>query len=425
MRMRTTWNPGQIKQAAMNRQADPYQMNQDHPNPPTSKYMNGDPSSWAEDPHPSTGTWEAEYAGGQVKRDEVGLPEMRKDTFNHPEKTASEQEKALLTKKATLAEKTARLMLAGKKAASEEVVESQAWALMQMPDADLMATYTRLADDQGEKPWEKKDEDEQGKQAQDQQQQGQAEQKQASPAPAPVAAPAPAAAAPAAPAMVPVADVEKIVQAAIKKAMDDQALAQQQMQQAQQQLQQQAQQQQQQPMAQQQPGQQQPMAQQQMDPLAQQQQQQPMADDQMLDEMLAEQQPVGMGEVDIELDAPQMDVGELGLGPEDDVLTSLFATQEVQDAEKAKQAQEQGQQDQGGQQKQAGVKTASRTIGTRPTTGVGKVGGGVHGTRTASEGADRLSSIWQTAPDVREVFGTRLQATGPPLRSGPSSPRDA
>jgi len=102
-----------------------------------------------------------------------------------------------------------------------------------------------------------------------------------------------------------------------------------------------------------------------------------------------------------------MDIGEVHLGPEEDVLKTLFANQETQDAEQAQQAQ-QGQ-DQGQKQAAYMMRMASRTMGTRPTGGVARVGGGVAASPVAGGGAkseiDKLAALWPSAPDVRSVFG--------------------
>jgi len=126
-------------------------------------------------------------------------------------------------------------------------------------------------------------------------------------------------------------------------------------------------------------------------------QQQPMAQDsQLIDDMLLDTSsaPPMMGEGDIEMDAPAMDMSDAQLGPEDDVLKTLFAADQ----------DDQGQQQQAQQQKQAhAVRTAStRTVGTRPTGGVSTIGGNP-GASTNDIG--KLSSLWGSSPDVREVFG--------------------
>ena len=523
-RERSTWNVHQIAKRAGLKIADPYLMNQDHVNqqPSADEYVIGTPSDFAEDIHPATTTWEAEYANGQVKRNEIGMPEIRNDTFNHPEKTASEE---VLTRKAALCVAIARRVLP--KTASAIEVEDQSLSFMHLPDAEVMATYTRLAADQDqdqqgqqqqqqvqaaqqdqqqqgqqqqvqaaqqqdqqgqqqqqqvqaaqqqdqqgqgqqqdqqrqagqippqflenvkkkqEEAKEDKEQDKKAGQQQDQQQQGQQQVQAAQ------------------------QDQQQQVQAAqqqdqqgqqqqgqekqaqmqqqlaqlIQQAqqIQDQLAAQQQQQQAgQQQQQQQAgqqqqggqQQQQQQQAGQQQQGgqQQQQQAQMQQQSQAQQvaqavqqaiaqgqdpiqaaeqcmalyqqqqagQQQQQSNDSQMIDDMLAaqgQQQPVS--HMDIELDTPTMDVGEVQLSPmEDETLRQLFANN--QELQNAQEAAGQGQQD----QKQARlVRTASmRTVGTHPTAGVSQIGG----SPASGGGGQDLSSIWNTAPDVREVFG--------------------
>lgn len=415
MRERTTWNRTEIvKLASMAKTADPYTMNQDHKNPPTSKYQNGDPSSWGEDVH-SPNEWDKEYANGQTKRNEIGMPEMRADS----QKNASDQ--TLLVKKADLCVKVARAML-GKKA-SEEVVEDQAVAFMALDDSALIDTFNRLAND-----------DQQGQQAQEEPKQAQQEQQQEQAAPPAQeqqaaqqqqeqqAAPQQQTAAAKAMAAMQSGDQEgmkaalqQMVQEAMQQAPAQQAQGQQmqaskkkkaqdeQAQQGQSQDQKQAapqmdlsamvQQEVQAQLAQQQAPAQQQAAQ---DPM------QSQSNDQMLlDEMLAAPDaPMDMGGAgDIELEPSEMDVGG-DLGPEDADLKMLFATQETQDAEQAQQAQE----------KQASVRTAStRTVGTKPTAGVSRVGG-FGQTKTASAGSndvDKLSNLWATAPDVKEHFGIK------------------
>ena len=411
MRERTTWNRDEIKSAATRRQADPYTMNQTHPNPPADAYANGDPSAWAEDVHPAGGTWEAEYKGGQVDRNEIGQPNFRDDSF----KTASDEE--YLLKKAQVCEKVARQMLG--KTASDSMVEDQSLALMYMPDDALVQTFVRLAEDEEEDDGKDEDEDkgdkelpaflkkkeaqeqdqaeqEQGqKQAQEQaQEQDQAEQqtKEAS------------------------ARLRQAIQAndqqGIQSAIQDmiqqaqqqiqQAQQQAQQQQAQQQAQQVAQQQAQQQQAPQQVAQQQALTAEQVQQMIQQalQQQAPMAGqecggcgDKAGDDLFAQDTDDMM---DIQLEPSPMDVGEIQMGPEDEVLRQLFAQDEGEE-------QEQAEQQAPAQQKQA--RTAStRTVGTRPTAGVSRVGGGAS---ASGSDVDRLSAMWTSAPDVSDVFGTR------------------
>ncbi len=444
MRARTTWNREQIKQATAGKTAeDPRAMNQDHHSqqPSADAYVNGDPSSWAEDVH-KPNTWDVEYSGGATKRDEIGMPEKRPETYTHPEKTAAMEEKRL-SKKAEFTVKLAKLMLGS--SAPEAAVEDQAVALMHMPDEALITTYNTLSEklaDQSQFPGGQYPTAEQQAQAQQQQiaqlqhqaqqalqdgnfeqakmaiEQCMAQQQQkgpqqqqvmagqkkadgtAGPAASPPApqAPAPATAAPAAttppattapaPGAVSAPDVQAIVQQAINAAFKQAGLLrandQQQDKQDQQGQQQQA------SLQGQMPGQ-----------LSQVQQQ---ADDALLDELMMGPGQGGMSESDIELEAPSMDTGEVVLGPEDDVLKTLFANEETQQAEQAQQAQ----QDQG-DQKQAGMgRTAStRTVGTRPTGGVSRVGGTagapIQGARGTGE-IDKLAALWPSAPDVRGAF---------------------
>lgn len=431
-RERTTWNHEEIaKKAALTKKADPYLMNQDHVKgqPSADKYTIGDPSDFAEDVHPSKGTWEAEYANGQVKRNEIGMPEMRSDTFNHPEKTAAQVE-AEIVKKAALAVNVARAML---KSASNSAVEDQAARLMKLSDEDLVATYKAIVaedDDEGQDdadeqdkqagelpPWLKKDDDKKDddkkdddkkeeKKAQDQgQQQDKPEEKQAQDQAEEKKDQD----------QGKQAQLDQVAQLSQVVSQLQQQVAQMQQAQAPQVVQAQAQDE-----KKEEPAQEQKQAQ--MDQQAQAQQiqsamqqaiangqdpiqaaqqaiqscmGQPMANDaDLIDDMLTQQDQhdSGMG---IELEAANMDTGDLSVTADDAILNQLFASQEDEDAQQA----------QGQQQKQAAVRTAStRTVGTRPTQGVSQLGG----LPSAGKGGDnKLENIWASAPDVREVFGTR------------------
>lgn len=420
-------------------------MNQDHiqQQPAADAYGIGGPSEFGEDVHPSTGTWKAEQSGGETKRNTIGMPEMRGDTFTHPEKTASAE---ALTHKADLCASIARKMLPRK--ASESAVEDQALALMHLPDAALVETANRMANDedddkkdQGQQAQDKQAKDanddqsqqDQGQQAQDKQakdandeekdQQAKGQQDQGKEA-----------------GQIPEAFKENIQKMKDKaKDKDDdksedkgqnkeaheqlvqalkvgdgsgvqnalqamiagalQQISQQQPQQ-QQQMAQDPQQQVQQQMAQGQQQQQQQMAQ---------QQQVQMAEDQLLDQMLQQdlgQQPqqqlmaAAPSDHEIQMEANTMDVGEVSLGEADDVLKTLFASNpEYQDAAEATVLQ--------GQPVTAGqgvTRTAStRTVGTRPSNGVAQIGGASAGNQRGND-VDRLSSLWQSAPDVKSVF---------------------
>lgn len=436
MRERSTWDRSKIA-ANAKKADDPRAMNQDHlkQQPAADKYDIGGPSEFAEDVHPSAGTWKAEYSGGEVKRNEIGLPEMRSDTFSHPEKTAAQQEEEdeTLEKKANLCIRLASRILP--KTASERMVEDQSLAFMHMPNAVLIDTYNRLASeeeqDQGQQAKEageippqflkdkkdegdkgqqqdkeageippqflkdKKDEgdkgqqqdkqaqqqqaeEEQKKQAQQQQQQAEEEQKKQAQQQAQQ-------------------DEEKkqasdklavlLRQACDSMNQGDVQMAQQQMQQMQQLMGQ---------------GQQQ-----QVPPV---QQQQPMlADDQLLDQMLQtdvqasrQASSAGAASMDIELLGAEMDIGGTHLASDDEALTALFASSpEAQEAAHAH-ALLTGIP----VQASAGMSrtAATRTVGTRPSGGVASLGGAVPAASGGSD-VDKLSGLWQSAPDVKNVFG--------------------
>ena len=78
MRTRSTWTNGTEtpRQAATQRHADIYTMNQEHPQPKATDYESGDPDSWAESPTTNKNV-EQEYEGDHVKRNEVGFGEFR------------------------------------------------------------------------------------------------------------------------------------------------------------------------------------------------------------------------------------------------------------------------------------------------------------------------------------------------------------
>src|SRR6478736_2614048 len=359
MRERTTWNREKIAQNVRIAE-DPRAMNQDHlsQQPAADKYEIGGPSDFAEDVHPSNTTWKAEYSGGEVKRNEIGMPELRGDTFNHAEKTAAEQqeeaaaEDEVLEKKASLCIKLAKRCLSKK--ASESMIEDQALAFMHMPDAALIESVNRLAA-------EEEDEEEQSKQAQQQQAQQQAkddaeEQKKQAAYQAFKAA------------------CDAMAQTGLQQdqvmSLFQQALGQGQQQQAPAQVQQQ------------------------------------LGDDQLLDQMLQDEvgQPVLANSFnDIELDGISMDVGETHIAAsEDEVLKTLFASnQEVIEAQQANAILT-------GIPVQASTvhttRTASkRTIGTQPSVGVSAIGSG--GNAATGGDIDKLSSLWQSAPDVKGIFG--------------------
>jgi hypothetical protein len=389
-RERTTWNHGEIaKRAGLSKKADPYTMNQDHPQPTADAYVTGDPSSFAEDVHPSAGTWKAEYSSGQVKRNEIGMPEYRGDTFNHKEKTASEVRAARI-QKAALCIQVAKAILP--KTASQATVEDQALTFMSMDDVALADTYTRLAQEQQGDEDDDSQQDESQKQAQEQ---GQEQQKQDDEGKGKQ------------PPWLAKKDAQDQQQQqkqdgddegkgkqppwlAKKDAQDQQGQAQQDQGQDDQQKKQ---------------AQQEVVAQMQMQianlqqQLAQFQQgvppQQTQADDAaVIDQMLAQdsgQDPIA--DMGIQLDGPSMDFGQEPAA--DPMLQQLFANEEIQQAQDSQQQQKQA----------AAVRTAStRTVGTRPTQGVTALGNLPSVTGSKKDVAS-ISSMWSTAPDVREAFG--------------------
>lgn len=463
MRERSTWNLEEIAIAkrAAEVAGDIYSMNQDHPQPAMDEYVIGDSSDFAEDVH-EPNTWEAEYANGQTKRNEVGMPDMRRDTFNHAEKTASDR---VRLKKAELCVAVAKLMLHGQKVASIDAIEDQAFALMFMPDQELINTHRRLAaeqeadddseDEEGDDGFAEDDEDSdegQEKQAGEipeafkeniqkmkdkakdkdddddddddggQQKQGrvsdfvqekidereaeeEGEKKQAKSksktsdqglkepknqggdqnAKANDNWPTKKANQQLAQMQQTVSQLEQMIQQA--QGQGQQVSGQQQLVSQLQQMIQQAQGQ----------GQQAPVmgqGQQQAPVMGQGQEQVPVMGDE-LDQMLAQQDCGPMAEADIELAPTGMDTEQVVLASGDEILRTLFAQDEQAEEEEVEQAQE----------KQA--RTAStRTVGTRPTAGVAKLGGSTRTAGTIRE-TDKLSALWQSAPDVRDAFGLK------------------
>ena len=140
MRERSTWNRDRIASLTNKLAEDPRAMNQDHlqQQPAADKYETGGPSEFAEDVHESgEDTWKAEYEGEDTRRNEIGLPEFRADTF----KSASNQE--FLIKKADLCVDVARAMLG--KTASDDAVVDQALSFMHLPNAELINTANHVA----------------------------------------------------------------------------------------------------------------------------------------------------------------------------------------------------------------------------------------------------------------------------------------
>jgi hypothetical protein len=409
MRKRTTWDTSAIAKKAALKVADPFTMNQSHPQPSSDAYDIGGPSDWAEDVAPSAQSWEAEYAADGVKREETGHGKFRDDTFKMASQQEQDEEEDEVgkdtieaVKKAALCMTIAREIL-GKKA-SLRAVESQAQSLMSLTDSHLVGTFTRIAaqkqDDLEEDDSEDQEESQgQKKQAQDQCQDDESEgqKKQAQ--------------------QQQVAQMQQQVaqlQAQLAQLMDQgqQEQQAQQMQQAQQQqVAQQGQQAQQQQVAQQmQQGQQEQQAQQQQQ--AQQMMQQAQQMMQQAQQMMGQQgqqaqqmqqaQDMDMMDLDMALrddDASldgmdiEMDQPEMGLDfvANEDAVRQLFASDEQQaEEEESKQ----------GQAKQASLNPALRTVGTQPS------GARSLPARTASSNSSGggLESLWVSSPDISGIF---------------------
>lgn len=145
-RVRTTWSDGTARQAATSRTADPYSMNQEHPQPSPVEYESGDPDSWAETPT-SNKSVEMDYEGDHVKRNELNYAEMRDDTFKHKDSDVwggpgkYDNQRQAAERKASYAERVARTLL---RTSDEKLVEDQATDLMHLPDQVLASTLRRL-----------------------------------------------------------------------------------------------------------------------------------------------------------------------------------------------------------------------------------------------------------------------------------------
>lgn len=148
MRQRSTWSQTNSapRQAATSRRADPYTMNQDHPQPSVTEYETGNPDTWAETPTKNQSV-EGEYEGDSVKRNEIGMGEFRDDTWKHKDSDKwndgkkYDNSKMAAERKALAAEKVARCIL---RTANDKLLEEMAIDLMAMPDKTLVATLRRI-----------------------------------------------------------------------------------------------------------------------------------------------------------------------------------------------------------------------------------------------------------------------------------------
>lgn len=154
-RQRTTWTEtgdGTSREAATSRTADPYNMNQEHPQPSPVDYENGDPDAWAETPTDNQLVYDG-YDGaggleGREQRNDLNFAEFKPETFNHKDekewKGPGKYDNAKVSaavRKAGAAERVARAVL---RTSNEKLVEAQAEDLMALPDQVLIATLKRL-----------------------------------------------------------------------------------------------------------------------------------------------------------------------------------------------------------------------------------------------------------------------------------------
>jgi hypothetical protein len=148
MRQRTTWKQTPRSASTQRRADDLYTMNRDggNPQPAVNEYENGDPSTWAEDVN-SGSSVEKEYAGGVVKRNEIGFPEFREDTWNHagtrPFGKGGQYDNAKLAsqRKASACERVARAIL---RTDDDSLIEATTMDLMNLPAQALVATIKRM-----------------------------------------------------------------------------------------------------------------------------------------------------------------------------------------------------------------------------------------------------------------------------------------
>jgi hypothetical protein len=148
-RRRSTWQQPKptSHQAATSRKAeDIYDMNQEHPQPSATEYESGSPDSWAETPTTNKNV-EGDYDGDHVKRNEVGLGELRDDTWSHKDADRwngggkYDNQGKLAAKKASLAERIAHATL---RTDNKDLVTQQAADLMNLPIKVLAATAERM-----------------------------------------------------------------------------------------------------------------------------------------------------------------------------------------------------------------------------------------------------------------------------------------
>ena len=149
-RRRTTWT--QNRKAAAPPATPGYAEGTDHPayqpDPNADKYMNGDPSSWAEDPHPGP------YPNPAPPPADPGMQEPQGHPATDPAhyfpggaKAASRSLRAAMEHKASKCIRIATAMLGRK--ASVDMVEDQALDLMNLSDRQIQAMLGRIGGAEG------------------------------------------------------------------------------------------------------------------------------------------------------------------------------------------------------------------------------------------------------------------------------------
>jgi len=135
----------------LTKKADPYTLGRDKENPPVEKYMNGDPSSWAEDPDMKH-RWDGET------REETGHAGKDKNDKESPAWPKSAKEAALKSAKELKARAINCVRIAGFMfpTASEAELENIGFNLMELSDRSIQATLEMI--EKSEKSASEKDE---------------------------------------------------------------------------------------------------------------------------------------------------------------------------------------------------------------------------------------------------------------------------
>lgn len=126
MRQRLSWDKEKV--AEIEKQADPYTMNQTRTNPPVEKYHTGDPDAWGETPNMNT-PWKSEG------RTETG----------HPAPAAAREAVVAARKLEDKAIKCLTIAQRMLPAADQAMLEEQATDLMYLPEKAILATLNRQA----------------------------------------------------------------------------------------------------------------------------------------------------------------------------------------------------------------------------------------------------------------------------------------